>query len=251
MSYTITPIPAFEDNYIWLVQKEQSAIVIDPGAAQPVLDFVRTHALTIEQIWITHHHDDHIGGVAELAQVFPDALIFGAQDIEWANEIIGEGSEIQWRGIHAAVWHTPGHTAQHVCFVAEISARLHVFCGDTLFRAGCGRAFTQRADWLYHSLARLNTLPEKTLFYPAHEYTAANLRFAAAVEPDNADIRAALIDAKKTPTLPTRLADERAINPFLRTHVTQVKHAAEQFSGSLLADEEAVFIALRQWKNEF
>ncbi|XXQ69065.1 hydroxyacylglutathione hydrolase [Neisseriaceae bacterium B1] len=248
---TITPIPAFDDNYIWLIQQDNRAVVIDPGQAEPVLNYLRAHNLQLEQIWITHHHGDHTSGIAALKNAFPNAEIFGASDIQAATQTVQEGDNIQWHNIEAQVWHTAGHTENHLCFLTDISGSLHVFCGDTLFSAGCGRAFTQRPDWLYHSLTRLNTLPENTLFYPAHEYTANNLRFAAAVEPENRDIQAALENAKNTPTLPVSLAHERKINPFLRTHITQVQHSATEFSSSLKNSEEAVFIALREWKNQF
>lgn len=251
MSYSITPIPAFADNYIWLVQYAQQALVIDPGEAEPVLAYLRQHRLELSQIWITHHHNDHIGGIAALKQAFPQAQVIGATDIQVAEQIVADGDVVAWHDIRAQVWQTAGHTEQHLCYLAAISGSLNVFCGDTLFSAGCGRAFTGRPDWLFQSLQRLNTLPEHTLFYPAHEYTASNLRFAAAVEPDNPYIQAAIAAAQKTPTLPVSLAHERQINPFLRTHQATVKYAAEQFSGSHLANEEAIFIALREWKKQF
>lgn len=248
---TITPIPAFDDNYIWLIQENNRAAVIDPGQAEPVFNYLREHALQLEQIWITHHHNDHTGGIAALKTAFPDVQIYGASDIQAATHRMQEGDTIQWHSIQAEVWHTAGHTENHLCYLAHISGSLHVFCGDTLFSAGCGRAFTQRPDWLYHSLTRLDTLPENTLFYPAHEYTAGNLRFAAAVEPENRDIQAALTAAHNTPTLPVTLAHERRINPFLRTRIAAVQNSASAFSGSLNNSEEAVFTALREWKNQF
>lgn len=245
------PLPAFNDNYIWLLRHEHDALVIDPGQAEPVLAYLREHNLTLQQIWLTHHHNDHTGGVADLQAAFADVQIYGGSDIQAATHTVTDGEHITWHDWHAQVWHTPGHTEDHLSFVAKQNGQTHVFCGDTLFSAGCGRAFTQRPDWLYQSLQRLNTLPEHTLFYPAHEYTASNLRFAATVEPDNADIQAALNAAQNTPTLPVSLAHERRINPFLRTYITQVQQQAESFSGNCLPDEQAVFVALREWKNQF
>ncbi|MDO4434355.1 MAG: hydroxyacylglutathione hydrolase [Alysiella sp.] len=252
----ITPIAALQDNYIWLLDNGSHALCIDPGQAEPVLDFVRQHRLQLDSIWLTHFHHDHIDGVAELAQQFSQVAIYGASDVQAALSplsihTVGEGSCVKWHNITAQVWHTAGHTEQHLSYLLDVSGSLHVFCGDTLFAAGCGRAFTQRPDWLYHSLQRFNTLPENTLFYPAHEYTASNLRFAVHLEPDNAQIQAALIAAYNTPTLPTTLMHERQINPFLRVHLPSIRQQAEHFSGSTLNDEMAVFTALRAWKNVF
>lgn len=247
----ITPIAAFEDNYIWIIEQDQHAVVIDPGQAESVLNYLNQHDIKLEHIWVTHHHYDHTDGINALKNAYPNTQIYGASDITAATHIIHEGDSITWRGITAQVWHTAGHTEQHLSFLANCSGNLHVFCGDTLFSAGCGRAFTGRPDWLYSSLTRFNTLPEHTLFYPAHEYTANNLRFAAAAEPDNPHIQQALTKTNKTPTLPVSLAHERQINPFLRTQQTTIIHNSSQFAGKQLNDEQAVFITLREWKNQF
>lgn len=249
--YQITPIPAFQDNYIWLINDGQSAICIDPGEADPILATLQQQNLFLEQIWITHHHNDHTGGIQTLKQHYPNCIVYGASDIENANIIVQDGSQIQWRDIKATVWQTAGHTEQHVCYLAKIKHTLRVFCGDTLFSAGCGRAFTGKPEWLYQSFQKLNTLPENTLFYPAHEYTKSNLHFAQSIEPNNPNIQVALANIKQQqPSLPTTLANERLINPFLRIHQADVIQAATQKT-ACPNNPEAIFIALRQLKDQF
>lgn len=247
----IVPLPALNDNYIWLLRHGGEAVCIDPGAAEPVIGYLKTHRLTLRQIWITHHHDDHTAGLAELRRQFPDCTIRGNRDIRAATDTVGEGSDwdLWQRQIHT--WHTPGHTDTHLTYLLQDNGQLHVFCGDTLFSAGCGRIFTGTAEQLFASLQRINRLPENTLLYPAHEYTAANLRFAAHIEPDNPVIARCLQTASHTPTLPVPLAHERQINPFLRTAEFQVARAAAELSGQTLDTEEQVFTALRELKNHF
>ncbi|MCP2039855.1 hydroxyacylglutathione hydrolase [Neisseria sp. HSC-16F19] len=245
----IVALPAFDDNYIWLLQHGGQTVCVDPGDAAPVRAYLAQHGLQLNAVWLTHHHGDHTGGVAELKQQFPDCTVYGHAGLD-ADIRVGEGSHWQWQGAEVTVWHVPGHTARHVVYILKQGQQTHVFCGDTLFSAGCGRVFDGTAADLYRSLMRLNTLPENTLFYPAHEYTASNLRFAQAVEPDNADVAAAVEAAAHTPTLPVTLAHERRINPFLRVHLPAVQAAARQ-QDAAAADGAAVFAALRQWKNIF
>ena len=245
----IVALPALGDNYIWLLRQGGRVVCVDPGDAEPVLDYVREHGLDLDAVWLTHHHGDHTAGVAALKQRFPDCTVYGPAGLE-ADITVGEGSHWPWQDAEVTVWHMPGHTARHVAYLLTQGRQTHVFCGDTLFSAGCGRVFDGTAADLYRSLMRLNTLPEHTLFYPAHEYTAANLRFALAVEPDNADMAAALQAAAHTPTLPVTLAHERRINPFLRVHLPAIQAVARQQDAAAV-DEAAVFAALRQWKNIF
>lgn len=246
---SIAPIKALNDNYIWLLTDKHYAAIVDPADAAPVLRVLQEQNLHLQQIWITHEHADHTAGIAALKQQFPDVVVYGANNIDGVDKVVNEGGNFIWQNHVIDVWKTAGHTEQHLSYLFKLSGSLNVFCGDTLFSAGCGRAFTQRPDWLFASLQRFNTLPENTLFYPAHEYTAANLRFAQQVEPKNEFIQAAL-DELSLPSLPTTLLRERLINPFLRTQKPTVHQAAEAFSGSPLSDEEAVFIALRAWKNQ-
>ena len=247
----ITPVKAFNDNYIWMIQDGNHAVCIDPGDPSPVLAFLVHQRLMLAQTWITHHHDDHRGGVAALSRVYRSSPVYGRHDIPAATHTVEAGNQIPFGDGLATVWATHGHTADHVSYLFEHRGRLHVFCGDTLFSAGCGRVFTGTIEQLFDSFQRFNQLPEDTLFYPAHEYTAANLRFAAHIEPDNADIQAALAAAADTPTLPVTLAHERNINPFLRTGLPHVRARVEALSGQTLNDELAVFAALRELKNRF
>lgn len=250
MTYTITPLPALSDNYIWLIASRGRAVCIDPGAAEPVLAYLQQHSLQLEHIWITHHHGDHTAGIAELAAAFPQCRVSGGSDIAAADDTVGEGSLIVWQGFTAEVWHTPGHTAGHLCYLFD--KRRHVFTGDTLFSAGCGRVFPDsRPEWLYTSLTRLAALPDSTLLYPAHEYTAANLRFAAHIEPDNPHIIAAQQRAQTIPTLPVTLAREKQTNPFLRVHLPAVQQRIRQLTQQTYDSDENYFVALRELKNRF
>lgn len=246
----IIPIPAFQDNYIWLLQCGKDAVCVDPGDAAPVLDYLTKHGLTLRQIWITHHHNDHTGGIKGLLRAFPNCEVYGNADIEGITHKIEEGGKVVFCGTEAQIWHVPGHTATHFAYLL-LSDRLHVFCGDTLFSAGCGRVFTGTIGQLFNSIQRFNGLPENTLFYPAHEYTASNLRFAEYVEPGNTAVAEALRAAGKIPTLPATLAHERAVNPFLRTGQTVLIRQVEKLSGQTLDGDEAVFAALRELKNSF
>lgn len=247
----IIPIPALESNYIWLLHNDTDAVCVCPGEAEPVLGYLEKHGLILSQIWVTHHHHDHTGGISQLLAHYPECKVYGNRDVVLATDFAEEGSRIVFDGNSVEVWQVPGHTDMHVAFILTLSDRHHVFCGDTLFSAGCGRVFTGTARQLFDSLQRLNTLLGDALFYPAHEYTAANLRFAAHIEPDNPEIARAAKDAEKTPTLPVTLAHERQVNPFLRTRNPNVARRTQELYGSDLADEAAVFAALRELKNRF
>ncbi|MRN37245.1 hydroxyacylglutathione hydrolase [Neisseria sp. N95_16] len=249
----ITPVKAFNDNYIWMIQEGNLAVCIDPGDATPVLKFLVNNRLMLAQTWITHHHDDHRGGAAALWRTFLESPVYGNSDIPEATHRAEAGLQIPFGDGLATVWATPGHTSHHLSYLFETSDGLHVFCGDTLFSAGCGRVFTGTIEELFDSFLRFNQLPENTLFYPAHEYTASNLRFAAHIEPDNADIQTALREAESAsaPTLPVTLLHERKVNPFLRVGLPQVWERVESLSGKKLNTELEVFAALRELKNQF
>ena len=228
----IIPLSAFEDNYIWLVQSKGEAVVIDAGLAEPVLDYLKKHHLKLAQIWVTHPHNDHIDGIAALKKAYPDCRVLGASDIIQADEVVDEGSQI--------------------VLLPENAEQVHFFCGDVLFSGGCGRVFPDGdIHQLYRSLQRINTLPENTLLYPAHEYTESNLEFAEHIEPQNADIQAAQVTAWYTPTLPVTLSHERRINPFLRLNEPRVQESVRELTKQNLVSDEAIFIALRTLKNIF
>lgn len=253
----VSPIPAFEDNYIWLLTEPGSpgAVVVDPGDEEPVLAALAEAGLALTAILITHHHHDHTGGVLELKAAFPRIEVFAPADrrIPGVTGVVGEGDEVAVPGLATrfSVLGVPGHTASHIAYLGGGA----LFCGDTLFAAGCGRVFDGSFEQLAASLARIAALPPETLVYCAHEYTLANLGFARWVEPESAalaerEARARALRAEGRPTVPSRLAEELASNPFLRTGVPQVKAAAERAAGRPLATAAEVFTALRRWKDD-
>jgi hydroxyacylglutathione hydrolase len=254
---SVIPVPAFTDNYIWLLRETERSVVgvVDPGDEQPVLAALQEQGLQLDTIFITHHHDDHVGGVPGLLEVWPDARVLGPRDkrIPVVTQAVGEGDRVDVRGLDMAfeVLEVPGHTSSHIAYLGGGM----LFCGDTLFAAGCGRVFDGTFDQLAASLERIGRLPAETLVYCAHEYTLANLGFAFWVEPDNPALARRAEAVKRLrelgrPTVPSCLSDELATNPFLRTGVSGVKAAAERFAGRPLRSEAEVFTALRRWKDE-
>lgn len=251
----VIPIPAFSDNYIWMLRNGASAAVVDPGEEEPVLAALEADGLALEAILLTHHHHDHTGGVEALLRAFPRAAVFAPVDrrILAATHRVGEGDQaaLAGLGVRLQVLEVPGHTATHIAYLGGGA----LFCGDTLFSAGCGRVFDGTFEQLAASLQRIAALPGDTLAYCAHEYTLANLGFAAWVEPQSAALAARTAEAERLrqqgrPTVPTRLDRELATNPFLRTGVPGVREAAERFAGRGLASHAEVFTALRRWKDE-
>ena len=255
----LLPLPAFSDNYIWLLHNARQAIVVDPGDAAPVLQALDQLGLELQTILVTHHHADHVGGVAELRQT-TGAKVYGParEKIPQPAQALKHGQQIEVLGLRLNVLDVPGHTAGHIAYhgVPEDGTPL-LFCGDTLFSGGCGRLFEGTPAQMLASLDSLAALPRETRVCCAHEYTLANLRFACAVEPLNSALlhHTSLCErlrAQGQPTLPSTLAVECQINPFLRTRIPTVAHAAQSFAPSIdPTDAVAVFAALREWKNEF
>ena len=248
-------IPAFKDNYIWLLRKGASAVVVDPGDALPVIEVLREKRMSLVAILITHHHKDHQGGVERLLSEWPDAEVAGParESIAGLGRALlgGERLRIESLDLELRVIAAPGHTLGHVAYYAPDD----LFCGDTLFGGGCGRLFEGTPQAMYDSLMRLAALPDTTLVYCAHEYTEANLRFALAVEPRNRALRhrveeVAVLRAKGLPTVPSTLALEKATNPFLRCGEPDVIDAVRT-RGVAEKDPVAVFAALREWKDSF
>jgi len=250
-------LPAFDDNYLWLLHDGAQALVVDPGDASPVADALRRLGLRLAAILVTHHHGDHTGGVAAL-RAATGARVFGP-----ARERIPEpftplagGQQAQALGIAFRVIDVPGHTAGHIAYCADdVDGAPLLFCGDTLFSGGCGRLFEGTPAQMLASLDALAALPAGTRVCCAHEYTLGNLRFARAVEPANAALteyeqHCQALRAQGRPTLPSSIGLERAINPFLRSRQAAVRQAV-QARAACANDEVAVFAALRQWKNEF
>ena len=253
----LIPIPAFSDNYLWLLHDGRRAIIVDPGDAGPVQRALQENGLQLASILVTHHHPDHTGGVAELHRA-TGAPVYGP-----AREAIPEpftrlqdGDTVQALGLDFQVIDVPGHTAGHIAFVPpEMDGRPLLFCGDTLFSGGCGRLFEGTPAQMLASLDRLAALPGDTRVCCTHEYTLGNLRFALAVEPDNGELigyhaRCVALRDQGKPTLPTSLAQELLINPFLRTRQATVMASARRFDPAA-HDDKTVFAAIRQWKNQF
>ena len=252
----VTPVRAFDDNYIWMLFTAGSdqAVAVDPGDETPVLDWLQVQGKRLAAILITHHHYDHTGGVPELVEAYPDIPFYGParESIRGVNHPVGEGDNIslEWAGEILQVLDVAGHTAGHVAYLGAGS----LFCGDTLFAAGCGRVFDGSFEQLAASLQRIAGLPAETRIYCAHEYTLDNLGFAAWVEPESEAVqqRISREQAKRqsgVPTLPSSLELELLTNPFLRTDIPEVKAAAEKAAARILSDHTAVFTALRQWKD--
>jgi len=253
--FAVEPIPAFNDNYLWLLVCGPDAAVVDPGDAGPVLQRLQSRNLRLRAILVTHHHGDHVGGVAALAHA-TGARVYGprSESIPAREVALAGGERIDVLGAAFDVLAVPGHTLGHIAYHAP--ALRVLFSGDTLFAAGCGRLFEGTAAQMTASLAQLAALPADTRVYCAHEYTLSNLRFAMAVEPDNEALRrrqraCAAVRERGDPTVPSTIADELATNPFLRCDAPAVRRAAEARAGVALPTAEAVFAALREWKNVF
>ncbi|MCX7242144.1 MAG: hydroxyacylglutathione hydrolase [Burkholderiales bacterium] len=253
----LIPLPAFSDNYIWMLHDGQRCVVVDPGAAAPVLDALQANHLQLQAIVVTHHHADHTGGVDILREA-TGAQVYGpaTEALPEPAQRVTDGQHLNLLGLDFVVLSVPGHTAGHVAYYcADVDGSPLLFCGDTLFSAGCGRVFEGTPAQMLNSLQRLAQLPDATRVCCAHEYTLSNLRFALAVEPDNA----ALIDyhahcqqrrSAGEPTLPARMDQERRINPFLRSTEPAVAAAVRQHD-PVAAQRDGVFATLREWKNQF
>ena len=252
---TVYPIPAFSDNYIWaIIDKKAGAIdCVDPGEAGPVFAFAKTHNLKLRTILLTHHHNDHIGGVGQLIKKYPACVVYGPHDdrIPYITNHVQVNQSIQVGNYSFRVLSNPGHTSSHISYYEPQQNWL--FCGDTLFSAGCGRVFDGTMEELHQSMLLFKKLPPDTKIFCAHEYTQQNLRFAQTVEPNNPAIKTHLQNLRQQSTscsLPSTLDLELSINPFLRTENEEVINYALQHgapsSGSL-----DVFKILRNQKNSF
>ena len=253
----LVALPAFTDNYIWMLHDGHQAIVVDPGESAPVQAALDAHRLTLAGILVTHHHADHVGGVAALRPRLTGPVFGPAQEpMPQPCVPLNDGASIDVLGLRAEVIAVPGHTAGHIAFMLQPPGQAPIlFCGDTLFSGGCGRLFEGTPAQMHSSLGRLAALPGETRVCCAHEYTESNLRFASVVEPANAELAAYTVHcqalrADGLPTLPSSIALELAINPFLRCDRQDVI-AAARAHGAANDGGPAVLGALRDWKNNF
>lgn len=256
MMLSVRAIPAFEDNYIWLVQSpvNHKALIIDPGDAQPVLHELKHHQLTLAAVLVTHNHHDHIGGIDQLLSEYP-AAIYGptAGVILNSINVVGDNAVIKVVDFpDIIVLQVAGHTSDHIAFLIEDS----LFCGDTLFGAGCGRLLGGTAPQLFQSLQLLAQLPPSTKVYCTHEYTHANLQFALEVEPSNLLLQQRVTETQalrkaKQPSLPSTIALELATNPFLRCEQAEIIRSVEKHSNQSLNSPIETFTALRKWKDQY
>ena len=250
-------LPAFSDNYIWMLHDGRHAVVVDPGESAPVINALDSHKLQLAAILVTHHHADHVGGVDELRSRL-QGPVYGPrrERISQPYVALDDGDTLDVLGLRFKVIDVPGHTSGHIAFFTEDGgAEPILFCGDTLFSGGCGRLFEGTPAQMHHSLSRLASLPGATRVCCGHEYTLSNLKFALAIEPKNHDLADYNVwcEAQRAinePTLPSSIATERLVNPFLRCAEPGVALVA-QTHGATSADPVAVLAALRQWKNEF
>lgn len=251
----VLPVPAYKDNYIWLISRSDTSyvVIVDPGAAQPVLHALERLALIPMAILITHHHWDHTTGLAELLQHYPVPVYGPAREpVVGVSHALRGGDRVTLAEIELSleVLDVPGHTRGAISYYGKEM----LFCGDTLFTAGCGRLFEGTPEQMHASLAKLAALPDTTQVYCGHEYTLENLHFATLVEPENRAIRARLRETATlrehgTFTVPAPLGVEKRTNPFLRASVPEVIAAAEKFAGRPLKSGAEVFAVLRHWKD--
>jgi hydroxyacylglutathione hydrolase len=253
----LIPLPAFSDNYIWMLHDGNEALVVDPGEAAPVLQALEDEGVTLTGILVTHHHADHTGGIDALRER-TGAWVAGParETIPAPFTPLADGDYVDALGLRFQVLDVPGHTAGHIAFYCDaMNAQPLLFCGDTLFSAGCGRLFEGTPAQMQASLERLAALPDATQVCCTHEYTLSNLRFALAVDPDNADLQAyarhcQMLRDQALPTLPSRIDLERRINPFLRTATPAIQQSLHHHDATAVAKNGA-FATLRLWKNDY
>lgn len=254
MTIRVSPIEALESNYIWMIHDDHHAFLVDPGCGRAAKAALTRHGLELCGILITHHHHDHIGGIADLVET-SSVPVWGPKDerIPEITILVQDGDQIELPKIQLCftVIATPGHTRSHIAYVNDTM----IFSGDTLFSLGCGRLFEGTPSQMLNSLDRLAQCNRSALIYCGHEYTESNGHFASQIEPHNealarrcADVKA--LRAKGLPTLPVSLADELASNPFLRTREPSVLLAAKQHDQSCGSTATEVFATLRQWKDK-
>lgn len=249
----LNSIPAFEDNYIWVLNNDEGrCLIVDPGEAAPVLKAIAENQWQPEAILLTHHHNDHVGGVKELVQKFPQVVVYGPAETQdkGVTQVVEDGDSALILGHEFSVFATPGHTLGHICYYSKP----YLFCGDTLFSGGCGRLFEGPPTQMYQSLKKINALPDDTLVCCAHEYTLANMKFALSILPHDPSIndyyrKVNELRVKKQITLPVILKNERKNNIFLRTE--DIDLINEINKETILQHPEERFAWLRSKKDSF
>lgn len=255
MTNKIIPIPAYQDNYIWILHNDQHAWVVDPGDAAPVQRYLDQHGLSLCGILITHHHWDHVNGLEQLQEQH-DCPAYAPNDDRIPGQLTrvteGDVVKVPELNLQFHVLETPGHTLTHICYHNDTG----LFCGDTLFSMGCGRMFEGTPEVYLDSLDKLKSLPPETRVYCTHEYTTTNVTFARTVDPNNERLKkyadqVAATRQQNHPTLPTILQREMQLNPFLRTHESTIQEAVTQQFQHTVTDAVSCFAGLRQWKDQF
>lgn len=257
--YSVIPIPAFDDNYIWCLKNHQKCLLVDPGDAKAAKAYLDKNELHLDAILITHWHPDHTGGIKKLKRDGVTVYAPANKQIPLVDIEVHDGEKITVLGLEFSAIATPGHTLDHIIYYQAEEACL--FVGDTLFMAGCGRLFEGSAEQMLSAMDKISRLPKRTNIYPAHEYSLANLDFACHVDPGNKALALKKAEVKTlrqqgNPSLPTQLSEELNYNPFLRCREATIIKAAEQFQAKAKnlappTDAVSVFAAIRACKDQF
>lgn len=254
---TIQPIPAFFDNYIWSIQDSQSAVVVDPGQAEPVMEYLAAHQLTLNAILVTHHHPDHVGGIRQLKAAYPAAKVIGFREARYdgIEYEYSEGDSFTLLGLELTMIEVPGHTLDHVAYFTYVNDTPCLFSGDTLFSGGCGRLFEGSPEQMYNSLLKFKALPDNTKIYCAHEYTLSNLGFAQTLMPENTHLasyrsKCERLRENNQSTIPTLLETEMKVNPFLRETDAEIIDNLKNLGYTKLDDPVSCFAAIRKAKDQ-
>lgn len=257
----ILPIKAFSDNYIWAITDHQQVVVVDPGDANPVIEFIEQRNLSLAGILVTHYHPDHIGGIGQLIETHPNIPVWTPEKepVAHSTQTLKEGDTVALPigGLTLSVLDVPGHTSGHIAYTGNLpSGQPFLLSGDTLFSSGCGRLFEGTPGQMLNAMKKFRALSDDTLVFCTHEYTMSNLAFAMAVEPENADIQLRTIEvtalrATDTPSIPCLLGNEKKVNPFLRWDSPSLKVTTEDWADKALEDDVALFTAVRAWKDKF